>query len=483
MSSPLQALTFLITATPVILKTLLLHLVGLSPTSKKWDLHTALTVTALRAILSQSHKSTITAQQQRTIQDRPVRGALWISHVTFPVSPGDSVRDAALDSIQDLGNGHQEYTIPDLEPVTAEWTGYRAIESSNAPEPEVSEEEKYTSLMSETTSSITLLYFHGGAYYLMDPASHRGVVAEYARLTGGRALSVRYRLAPQHPFPSQLLDALLVYLSLLHPPEGAFHDPVKPEHIVLGGDSSGGNLALALLQTLQHLRRSARENSNTEPTVFFHGKCVPVPLPAGLALLSPTLDLTRSLRAPTPYDYLAPSSPTHNPVTSSPPCKIWPSTPPRADLFATASMLTHPLVSPLAATPESWRGSPPVFISCGEETISAECRIFASVLASQRVGVVWEQYEAMPHCFASLFLQRPVGRMGARSVAEFVKAAVEEPEAVRTNGLFVAAGTLERKEVDVAGLGGGVEDAVLKRMERAREEITVQWEKRILGTE
>ncbi|KIA75728.1 hypothetical protein HK57_00463 [Aspergillus ustus] len=488
MSSPIRALTLLITATPIILKTLLLHLLGLAPTSKKWDLHTALTVSTLRAILSQSHKSTITTQQQRTIQDRPVRGAMWISRVTFPISPGDSVRNAVLDTIQALGNGRQEYTIPDLEPVAAEWTGYRAIENAKAPEPQISEEEKYTSLMNETTNPITLLYFHGGAYYLMDPASHRGVVAEYARLTGGRALSVRYRLAPQHPFPSQLLDALLVYLSLLYPPEDALHDPVKPEHIVLGGDSSGGNLALALLQTIQHLGRSVREdsNSNAEPTVLsFHGKSVPfpIPLPAGLALISPTLDLTRSLRSPTPYDYLAPSSPTHNPVTSSPPCTIWPSTPPRADLFTTASMLTHPLVSPLAAIPESWRGSPPIFISCGEEVISTECKIFASMLVRRGVRVVWEQYEAMPHCFSSLFLQRAVGKMGVRGVAEFAKKVGAEPEGVCTRGWFVEAGTLQRKEVDVAALGGGgVEDAVLERMERARDEIVIHWERRVLST-
>ncbi|KAL2813519.1 lipase/esterase [Aspergillus granulosus] len=463
MPSPLQAISLLVTTTPIILTNLFLHLVGFSQTSNKWNLYTAVTITALRALLSQAHKSTITIQQQRTIQDRPVCGAIWISRVTFPASLGQSVRDVVLDIIQALGNGRQEYAVPDLGPVTAEWTGYRATKVANAPEPNISEEEKYRRLMNMTTSPVTLLYFHGGAYYLMDPASHRGVVSEYARLTGGRALS--------------LLDALLVYLSLLYPPDGTLHDPVKPEHIVLGGDSSGGNLALALLQTVRQLHKSSRENNDSGPTVFFHGRPVTIPIPAGLALISPTLDLTRSLRSPTPYDYLAPSSPTHNPVTSSPPCGIWPSDPPRADLFTTASALTHPLVSPLAATQESWKDSPPIFLSCGEEMISTECKVFASILARQGVTVVWEQYEAMPHCFSHLFLQKPVGKSGVQGVARFVKEVVAEPAAVRMTGCFIKAGSLDRKEVDVAGLGGGVEDRVLERMDKAKDEIAVEWEK------
>ncbi|KAL2849996.1 alpha/beta hydrolase fold-domain-containing protein [Aspergillus pseudodeflectus] len=469
MSIPLQTLTSLLTTTPAILKTLILHLLGLSPTSRKWDLHTLITVTTLRAILSQSHKSSISAQQQRTIEDRPVRGEMWISRVTFPVVPSESLRNVMLDAVQALGNRRQEYSIPDMEPVEAEWTGYRLVEIATTPELEIDEGDKYRCLMNEVTSPVVLLYFHGGSYYLMDPASHRGVVAEYARLTGGRALSVRYRLAPQHPFPSQLLDALLVYLLLLYPHDGSLHDAVKPEHIVLGGDSSGGNLALALLQTILYLQRSAQES----------GIPVPIPSPAGLALISPTLDLTRSLRSPTPFDYLPLSSPTHNPVASSPPCNLWPSTPARAEIFCTASMLSHPLVSPLAVSPEHWKGAPPIFISCGEEAISLECKVFASILAKQGVKVVWEQYEAMPHCFSHLFLKREVGRMGVEGVAEFVKRVVTVPQATRTSGSFVEAKTLGRSEVDVSGLGGGVEDGVVERMERAKDQIVIMWEEKM----
>lgn len=83
-----------------------------------------------------------------------------------------------------------------------------------------------------------LLYLHGGAYNLGSLATHRLFVAEYGRAAGGRVLLVDYRLAPEHPFPAALDDALAVYRELL-----ARSTP--PGQIVLIGDSAGGGLAVA----------------------------------------------------------------------------------------------------------------------------------------------------------------------------------------------------------------------------------------------
>ena len=47
---------------------------------------------------------------------------------------------------------------------------------------------------------------------------------------------MRYRLAPQHPFPSALLDALVSYFTLLYPPPGSIHEAVPASDIVFGGD-------------------------------------------------------------------------------------------------------------------------------------------------------------------------------------------------------------------------------------------------------
>ena len=109
----------------------------------------------------------------------------------------------------------------------------------------------------------TILYLHGGAYLSGNPATHRRFVAQLAWDTHTRAFVPDYRLAPTHPFPAALDDALAAYLGLLE--EG-----IEPGQIVLAGDSAGGGLAAALLLRLRDEKR---------------------PLPAGSILFSPYTDL------------------------------------------------------------------------------------------------------------------------------------------------------------------------------------------------
>src|SRR5262249_9621234 len=75
-------------------------------------------------------------------------------------------------------------------------------------------------------------------------ASHRGMVTEAERAAGARTLAVRYRLAPEHPFPAAIEDARAAYHFLLD-------QGIAPPKIAIGGDSAGGGLALALMTTLR----------------------------------------------------------------------------------------------------------------------------------------------------------------------------------------------------------------------------------------
>lgn len=109
----------------------------------------------------------------------------------------------------------------------------------------------------------TILYLHGGAYLSGNPATHRRFVAQLTWNTHTRAFVPDYRLAPAHPFPAALDDALAAYLGLLE--EG-----IEPGRIVLAGDSAGGGLAAALLLRLRDEDR---------------------PLPAGSIFFSPYTDL------------------------------------------------------------------------------------------------------------------------------------------------------------------------------------------------
>lgn len=88
-----------------------------------------------------------------------------------------------------------------------------------------------------------ILYLHGGGYLMGAPETHAAMLAELARRTGQRAFLPRYRLAPEHPFPAAFEDALAAWNRLL----ALGH---VPGQIVLGGDSAGGGLALALLAHL-----------------------------------------------------------------------------------------------------------------------------------------------------------------------------------------------------------------------------------------
>lgn len=462
----MDALKLIVFKTPLIIKTIFLHLLGLGPNSKKWALKEAVTVSVFRDIVCGPQES-VTAQQRKSTRDRIVKGNLWVSKVTLPGPPEDDTPQLLFEVFRSLRTGNEEFIPPSLVPVEAEWTGWRANVSSKEPEPGISEEAKFQRLMEDTASDVTVLYFHGGSYYLMDPATCRGIVSRYAKGTGGRVLSVRYRLAPQNPFPAALLDGLVAYLSLLYPPPGSFHDPVPASKIVIAGDSAGGNLSLALLQTMLQARRNA---DYQVPKVMFHGQLVELPLPAGFSVGSPSLDLTHTLRTSELHascDYL-PKRGTAKGL--HPPCVAWPTNPPRKHIFCEGNALCHPLVSPLAAS--SWEGAPPVGIFVGEEMAADECKAWARKAMEQGVEVVWEQYEAMPHCFWHLFPGSPAAERCFEGWSRFVKAVIDKPKGyVTTGAAFFAAKTAKPRSVNFEPMGQAELDEIVQEMRRARDAL------------
>lgn len=110
-----------------------------------------------------------------------------------------------------------------------------------------------------------LFYLHGGGYGGGSALSHSELAARLARAAGAVAVLPEYRLAPEHTFPAALDDVIASYRGLVGEVEG------DASRIVVGGDSAGGGLAVAMCVAL-------REAGD--------------PLPRALALLSPWLDLT-----------------------------------------------------------------------------------------------------------------------------------------------------------------------------------------------
>jgi acetyl esterase/lipase len=110
----------------------------------------------------------------------------------------------------------------------------------------------------------TVLYFHGGVYVLGDAAQAAGLASQIGRRTRATVISVDYRLAPEHPYPAAVDDALAAYQALLD-------NGTAPADIAFAGESAGAGLAIATLV-------NARD----------HG----LPLPAAALAMSPYADLT-----------------------------------------------------------------------------------------------------------------------------------------------------------------------------------------------
>ena len=112
----------------------------------------------------------------------------------------------------------------------------------------------------------TLLYMHGGGYFVGSSKAYRGLAANLALAGDLRVGVLDYRLAPEAPYPAAPQDALAAYRALLD-------SGLSATQIAIGGDSAGGNLALVTLLNIA-------DNS--------------LPMPAAGVLLSPWSDLTGS---------------------------------------------------------------------------------------------------------------------------------------------------------------------------------------------
>ncbi|TPX30295.1 hypothetical protein SmJEL517_g06118 [Synchytrium microbalum] len=221
------------------------------------------------------------------------------------------------------------YTIPeeldakdrskDSMTIDGEWVEYTGQHGADGrptgkPMPDATGKE-YERIMAQYRASCAasgrrqkvILYLHGGAYMFLSAKSHRFLTNRIAQETGARLFVVNYRLAPEHPMPAALHDAFAAYRFLINPHDPIFnnpssfftanfpiHKPINPRDIIVMGDSAGGGLSTALTVYLKDYLR----NADGAPMY---------PLPGGLALISPWVDLTcssESFKANESTDYL-----------------------------------------------------------------------------------------------------------------------------------------------------------------------------------
>jgi epsilon-lactone hydrolase len=219
----------------------------------------------------------------------------------------------------------------------------------------------------EADPTRAILFLHGGGYISGSIDSHRHMIAQAGREARARTLALGYRLAPEHPFPAALDDAIAGYRFLLS-------QGFAPETIAVAGESAGGGLAVATLVSLH----DAGE-----------------PLPACAWLSSPWVDLTMtgaSIRTKAAVD----------PLLSEPYLAEL------AKAYLNGTDPLNPLASPLHA---DLRGLPPMLIQVGSAEILLDDAVrLAGAAGAADVRVTLEVWPDMIHAWHLFYQQVAAGR-------------------------------------------------------------------------
>jgi acetyl esterase/lipase len=223
-----------------------------------------------------------------------------------------------------------------------------------------------------------LLYLHGGGYCIGSLNTHRLLAADLSRAAALRVLLLDYRLAPEHPFPAAVDDAVAAYRFLLH-------SGLDRRRLAIAGDSAGGGLTAATLLALRD---------------------ADLPLPAAAALLSPWLDLTQSGES---MDSRAAVDPMVQRASLQR----------MADAYLNGADGTTALASPLFA---DLRHLPPLLIHVGTaETLLDDSRRFAARATAAGVDATLEVWDDMVHVWHAFAAVLPEARDANARIGEFLR--------------------------------------------------------------
>ena len=232
---------------------------------------------------------------------------------------------------------------------------------------------------SSTRSEKVILYLHGGGYVTGSIEDHRMMCGLLANATETKVLIPEYRLAPEHPFPAALDDALKVYQWLLD-------QGYSSTNMIIAGDSAGGGLSIATVLAL-------KEKSGS--------------LPAAVVCLSPWTDLaltgqSHATKAKTEA------------ILNKDVLHEW------ALCYTDESNLTNPLVSPVHG---DFHGFPPLLIQVGsEEILLDDSTLLAEKARSAGVDVILKIWDGMWHVWQALGDLIPENKKTFEEIGEFVNA-------------------------------------------------------------
>jgi len=230
----------------------------------------------------------------------------------------------------------------------------------------------------QATAERVVFYLHGGGYTTGSVNTHRELISRMSRAAGARALAIDYRLAPEHPFPAALEDAITAY-------RWSLENGVDPTRIVIAGDSAGGGLTVAALVAL----RDAGD-----------------PLPAAGVCLSPWVDLEGIGESMTTKAEVDPME--HREALLA-----------MAKAYLGDANPRTPLAAPLYA---DLTGLPPLLIHVGTaETLLDDSTRLAERARSAGVDVVLEPWEDMIHVWHFFASMLPEGQQALDRIGEFIR--------------------------------------------------------------
>jgi acetyl esterase/lipase len=222
------------------------------------------------------------------------------------------------------------------------------------------------------------LQLHGGGHNSGSPRTHRKLAASLSRAAHARVLTPEFRLAPEHPYPAAVKDALKVYGWLLD-------QRVSEANIVVGGDSSGGGLALSMLLAL-------REAGAT--------------MPRAAVLLSPWTDLTTS-------------SPSHDRHRKLDPTVTREALRVAAQWYAGERDPADPKLSPLFA---DLTGLPPLLVHVGgDEVLLDDGRLLAERARAAGVSAQYRVFDGMWHVHHFWAPEVPEALAAMNDIAAFIR--------------------------------------------------------------
>jgi len=230
----------------------------------------------------------------------------------------------------------------------------------------------------EADSERVILYLHGGGYTTGSLKSHRHMVAQAGREARARTMALDYRLAPEHPFPAAVEDAVIGYRFLLSRGFSA-------NRIAVAGDSAGGGLTVALLVSL-------RDSG--------------LPLPACAWCISPWVDLEGAGASMTAKATVDPM------VRQDYLIEL-------AAAYLNGANPRTPLAAPLYA---DLNGLPPILIQVGSaETLLDDAVRLAGAAGSADVRMRLEVWPDMIHVWQLFYQQVAAGRRALAEAGTFIR--------------------------------------------------------------